>query len=297
MEETADLPAALEAWRAIISQGRMTSTYKLALAVCLGRFVQQGRVRVSRRELAEAFLDVYLARLVSSAGTGMPQLADPTKRCVVEQAVYQLVSERITRDQAVERLRKEAFVDVLPRFHTVGSGQVPVRFFTYDDDYLSLTTHAYEVLSDETRRAELMREVQLRWEEQELKFDSNRNRQHDCIFCNHRGKVLENDLALAVYDAFPVAPGHMLIIPKRHFPSFFDASEDEREALFELVHDARILLDQRYHPDGYNIGVNVGKAAGQTIMHAHIHLIPRRFGDVTDPRGGVRAVIPERRVY
>ena len=297
MGETPGFPVALKAWRAIISQGRMTSTYKLALAVCLGHFVGQGRMRVPRRELAEAFLDVYLARLVSSAGTGMPQLADPTKRCVVEKIVYQLMSGRINRDQAVEHLKKEAFVDVLPRFHTVGSGQVPVRFFTYDEDCLNLTPHACEVLSDEARRAELMAEVKLRWEEQELKFDNNRNRQHDCVFCNHHGKVLENDLALAIYDAFPVAPGHMLIVPKRHFASFFDASEDEREALFELVYDARMLLDQKYHPDGYNIGVNVGKAAGQTIMHAHIHLIPRRFGDVRDPRGGVRAVIAERRVY
>lgn len=133
MGETAGLPAALEAWRSTISQRRVTSTYKLAMAACLERFVRLGRVCVSRRELAEAFLDVYLARLVGSAGTGMPQLADPTKRCVVERAVYQLVSGRITRDQAVECLKKEAFVDVLPRFHTVGSGQVPVRFFTYND--------------------------------------------------------------------------------------------------------------------------------------------------------------------
>jgi len=297
MGGTADSSATLEAWRSIISQGRTTSTYKLALASCLGRFVEQGKVRVSRRELAEAFLGVYLARLVSSAGTGMPQLADPTKRCVVERVVYQLMSGRITRDQAVERLKNEAFVDVLPRFHTVGSGQVPVRFFEYDRDFLSLTPHAYEILSDGDRRAELMREVQDRWKEQELKFDSNRDRRRDCVFCNHQGKVLENDLAFAVNDAFPVTPGHMLIIPKRHFASFFEASEDEREALLELVYDSKLLLDEQQHPDGYNIGVNVGKAAGQTIMHVHIHLIPRRFGDVRDPRGGVRAVMPDRRVY
>lgn len=89
----------------------------------------------------------------------------------------------------------------------------------------------------------------------------------------------------------------MLIIPKRHFPSLFDASEDERDALFELVFDARLWLDKEYNPDGYNVGVNVGRPAGQTIMHAHIHLIPRYVGDTLDPRGGVRGVIPERRVY
>lgn len=294
---TAGCSGSLDDWRAIISQGRMTSTYKLALAMCLGRFVEQNKVKVSRRELAEAFLDTYLARLVSSTGTGMPQLADPRKRCLVERAVYDLISRKITRDQAVEYIKNEAFVDVLPRFHNVGTGQVRTRFFQYDADYITLTPHAYEVLSDRDRRSKLMREVEGRWSEQELKFDQNRNRQPDCVFCNHPGKILENDLAFAVNDAFPVTPGHMLIIPKRHFASFFEASKDEREALLDLVNDAKLLLDEEERPDGYNIGVNVGKAAGQTIMHVHIHLIPRKLGDVSDPRGGVRGVIPDRRMY
>jgi len=289
--------SSLESWRSIISQGRMTSTYKLALASCLGRFVEQNRVCISRRELAEAFLDIYTARLVSSAGTGMPQLADPRKRCVVERVVYQLTASKISREQAVERIKNEAFVDVLPRFHTVGLEQVPGRFFEYDSEHLTLTPHAYEVLSDSDRRASLMKEVQARWAELEAKFVANRDRRKDCVFCNHRAVVLENDLAYAVNDAFPVTPGHMLVVPKRHFASFFEASKDEREALLELINDCKILLDERQRPDGYNIGVNVGRAAGQTIMHVHIHLIPRKLGDVSDPRGGVRGVIPERRVY
>jgi len=89
-------------------------------------------------------------------------------------------------------------------------------------------------------------------------------------------------------------PGHLLLIPFRHVADFFDA---ELAALLALVRDAKTLLDERFHPDGYNIGVNVGEAAGQTVMHLHVHVIPRYAGDVADPRGGVRGAVPERRVY
>jgi diadenosine tetraphosphate (Ap4A) HIT family hydrolase len=89
-------------------------------------------------------------------------------------------------------------------------------------------------------------------------------------------------------------PGHPLVIPYRHVADFFDA---ELAALLALLRDAKTLLDGRFHPDGYNIGVNVGEAAGQTVMHLHVHVIPRYAGDVADPRGGVRGAVPERRVY
>jgi len=89
-------------------------------------------------------------------------------------------------------------------------------------------------------------------------------------------------------------PGHLLVIPYRHVADFFDA---ELAALLALLRDAKTLLDGRFHPDGYNIGVNVGEAAGQTVMHLHVHVIPRYAGDVADPRGGVRGAVPERRVY
>jgi diadenosine tetraphosphate (Ap4A) HIT family hydrolase len=119
----------------------------------------------------------------------------------------------------------------------------------------------------------------------------------DCIFCHIQNPVLENDLACAIFDKFPVNPGHLLIIPKRHIQSFFETTGLEREALFGLLEECREFLQSRYQPDGFNIGVNDGTAAGQTIMHLHIHLIPRFVGDIENPRGGVRGVIPEKRMY
>ena len=120
-----------------------------------------------------------------------------------------------------------------------------------------------------------------------------------CPFCRPApGEVvLENNLCYARYDRFPASPGHLLIIPFRHVASFFDATEGEQTALLDLVREAKAFLDEELHPDGYNIGVNVGTAAGQTVMHLHVHVIPRYAGDVEDPRGGVRGAIPGKRVY
>lgn len=119
----------------------------------------------------------------------------------------------------------------------------------------------------------------------------------ECPFCNPDQIIMENDLAYAIFDRYPVGPGHILIITKRHVDSFFDTSAAERQALNKLLEDCKSLLDARYSPDGYNVGVNCGSAAGQTIFHVHVHLIPRYFGDLEDPRGGVRGVIPAKRKY
>ncbi|KAA9022940.1 HIT family protein [Niallia endozanthoxylica] len=118
-----------------------------------------------------------------------------------------------------------------------------------------------------------------------------------CVFCNMKEVVLENDLALAFYDKYPVNKGHLLIIPKRHVEQYFDLTLDERNAIDQLLFEGKKLLDEQLAPDGYNIGVNCGEAAGQTIFHMHVHLIPRFKGDMEEPRGGVRGVIPEKRVY
>ncbi|MDK2974919.1 MAG: hypothetical protein PWP08_1290 [Methanofollis sp.] len=120
-----------------------------------------------------------------------------------------------------------------------------------------------------------------------------------CPFCRPSSGciVVENALAYARPDACPVTPGHTLIVPFRHFSSFFDATEEERAAMSDLIGRCREILTERYRPDGWNIGVNVGAAAGQTVPHLHCHLIPRYEGDIPDPRGGVRGVIPERRIY
>lgn len=118
-----------------------------------------------------------------------------------------------------------------------------------------------------------------------------------CPFCHPEGVLFENDLAYACPDRFPVNPGHLLIIPRRHVADFFLTSEGEKAALLSLLDEAKHRVDGQYAPAGYNIGINVGEAAGQTIFHVHLHLIPRYRGDVENPRGGVRGVIPARQSY
>jgi len=120
-----------------------------------------------------------------------------------------------------------------------------------------------------------------------------------CPFCElPAGRVLfRNDAAVVVRDAHPVTPGHTLVIPLRHVASFFDATLSEREAMLALLDTAKHQLQSEYGPAGYNIGINDGAAAGQTIGHLHMHLIPRYPGDTPDPRGGVRWVIPGKAAY
>ena len=121
----------------------------------------------------------------------------------------------------------------------------------------------------------------------------------DCIFCNIEKDriVIENETAYAIYDRFPVNKGHMLIIPKKHIKDYFDADQQTKDRLWKLVDECKKIVDKEFNPDGYNIGINCGEAAGQTVMHLHIHLIPRYKGDIENPRGGVRVVIPEKRIY
>jgi len=118
-----------------------------------------------------------------------------------------------------------------------------------------------------------------------------------CPFCNWAEPVLENPLAYAIYDKYPVTDGHMLVVSKRHYPDFFESTGEEIEAIFDLVRKIKTYLDARYRPHGYNVGINCGTSAGQTIMHLHIHVIPRYKGDMDDPTGGVRGVIPARQKY
>jgi diadenosine tetraphosphate (Ap4A) HIT family hydrolase len=128
-------------------------------------------------------------------------------------------------------------------------------------------------------------------------MDAPRVDMKSCPFCDAGEAVLSNALAYARFDSSPVNPGHLLILPRRHIAGFFDTNADERAALIELLDAGKALLDGRFRPDGYNIGVNVGAVAGQTVMHVHVHLIPRYDGDVAEPRGGVRGVIPARQNY
>ena len=126
------------------------------------------------------------------------------------------------------------------------------------------------------------------------------SREKDCTFCHtdENRVVLENRLALAIRDAFPVTPLHVLVIPRRHTPDYFSLTKDEVLACDALLREARERIeDQDPSVEGFNIGLNVGTAAGQTIFHCHYHLIPRRVGDVENPRGGIRHMIPGKGDY
>jgi diadenosine tetraphosphate (Ap4A) HIT family hydrolase len=120
-----------------------------------------------------------------------------------------------------------------------------------------------------------------------------------CPFCDTEARAIlaESKYAIAIADAFPVSAGHSLVIPLRHVHDLFDLSADELADAFGLVGRIKEALQSNLSPAGFNIGVNIGRDAGQTVMHAHVHIIPRYKGDVSDPFGGVRGVIPAKARY
>jgi diadenosine tetraphosphate (Ap4A) HIT family hydrolase len=124
-----------------------------------------------------------------------------------------------------------------------------------------------------------------------------------CLFCEIEKRIDESRIIyqdstwIAILDNYPVSKGHTLLIPKRHCKSYFDLNFIELESVGVTIGVIKRLLDTKYKPDGYNIGINCGEAAGQTVPHCHIHIIPRYNGDCENPRGGVRGVIPEKQHY
>ncbi|WP_416915390.1 MAG: HIT domain-containing protein [Roseicyclus sp.] len=129
---------------------------------------------------------------------------------------------------------------------------------------------------------------------------SYQERQAGCIFCDvgARRVIADNELCFAIRDGFPVTPLHTLVIPKRHVADYFDLYRPERNAIEDMLHIQRAsILEEDPVVTGFNIGINAGRSAGQTVSHVHVHLIPRREGDVEEPRGGVRGVIPGKQRY
>ena len=121
-----------------------------------------------------------------------------------------------------------------------------------------------------------------------------------CIFCEIEPTriIRANRLAYAIYDGFPVTEHHCLIIPQRHAETYFDLTDEEREACHQLMVELRAKIQEEDNSvNGFNIGMNNGQSAGQTVFHSHLHLIPRRTNDADDPRGGVRGVIPDKQKY
>jgi len=128
----------------------------------------------------------------------------------------------------------------------------------------------------------------------------SRKENADCPFCNpdpQRELILESATAYAIFDKFPVSNGHTLIIPKKHCADYFQLTFKEQSACWFMLNRAKEILTKTMKPDGFNIGINVNRAAGQTVPHIHIHLIPRYTGDVNEPEGGVRGVIPSKQGY
>ena len=119
-----------------------------------------------------------------------------------------------------------------------------------------------------------------------------------CRFCDKENQkfklILENDFCVARFDEFPVSKGHALIIPKKHAISFFNLTEQEVIKMFSLMREVKNVIQKEYNPDGFNIGINEGEAAGRTVHHLHIHLIPRYSGDITNPHGGIRNIFPRK---
>ena len=116
-------------------------------------------------------------------------------------------------------------------------------------------------------------------------------------FLNRQIWITQNDLAIAVRDRYPVSPGHTLVVPRRLVPTIFECTAEEMAAIWRLLAECKAAIDAEFRPDGYNIGINCGVDAGQTIFHAHVHLIPRYRGDHPNPRGGVRHIIPGKGDY
>ena len=120
---------------------------------------------------------------------------------------------------------------------------------------------------------------------------------NQCPFCGNPKKVIQNELAFAHYDSYPVNPGHCLVITHRHIAGYFDATAEEKAAIWALVDEMKAIIDGEFQPDGFNVGINIGGSAGQSIPHLHIHMIPRYKGDIENPQGGVRGVIPHKQKY
>ena len=191
-------------------------------------------------------------------------------------------------------LRQDGFWQLVPDYKPANSaptlGQLRTEYV-----HAQLSPELFTLCQIEEGRLQLRKVLSHMLEE-----DGQNAYQPPCPFCRRDsiGEILaENRLSIAFYDRFPVSQGHTLIVPKRHVSSFFDLEMEEHMQIRALSIQCHDILQQRFHPNGFNIGVNVGKSAGQTVFHCHIHLIPRYLGDVANPRGGVRGVIPAKQNY
>ena len=252
--------------------------HKLILLLAVIKEASEGRLRQNRIEPTEHLHLLFLSLWDAHVQTAhVPNLALP---------FFHLHNEGFWHLQATPG--KKSWLERQNTIGSLGTLRAGVQHATLDPELHAL-------LGNRTARESLQQALLL-----ELKRFENPPPDQPCPFClvgKDHETIVENELAVAFYDRFPVSPGHTLIIPRRHVACYFSLDQDELRCIHELTFACRRILLENHHPDGFNVGVNAGLAAGQTIFHCHLHLIPRYHGDVADPRGGVRGVIPEKQFY
>lgn len=167
-----------------------------------------------------------------------------------------------------------------------------VIYHIYDSDPLNPKTRYFIMnnINDEITEVERKKKI---IEVEEFEPILNKS----CPFCKNRTPLILGEYCLSFFDEYPVSKGHTLVIPKRHVNKMDELTSDEIKDMYVILQQTKYLLQERYNPDGFNIGINEGEAAGQTVPHLHIHIIPRYNGDVDEPRGGIRGVIPNKQKY
>ena len=252
--------------------------HKLILLLAVIREIEEGRIVQNRISVTDALIESFMAVWNENVHSG--------HSATFALPFFHLQSEGFWKLHAYPQWRE--WLAAQDSMNTTGKLRETVQ-------YASLSADLFELLVDPVHR-EVLRQTLL----DDLQRDGYGPIRKPCPFCEisaDREIIAENKTALAFYDGFPVTPGHTLIIPKRHVAGYFDLYQEELGNINELQFICRNILKEKYKPQGFNLGVNVGEAAGQTIFHCHIHLIPRYTGDVANPRGGVRGVIPAKQSY
>lgn len=255
-----------------------SAPHKLILLLAVLAEAESGYLRQNRIELSERLVARFQALWKDHVHTEhKPVFALP---------FFHMRSEGFWHLHAFPQ--KQAWLDKQPSISSLGSLRAAV-------EYASLDPELFALLQDPQARA-VLKETLL----SEFRGSNYSPLEAACLFCNipvEQKIMAESQLALAFLDRYPVSSGHTLIIPKRHVASYFELEGSELKQINELCFLCKDILHSQYHPDGFNVGFNVGRAAGQSIFHCHMHLIPRFRGDVANPCGGVRAVIPDRQNY
>ncbi|MBQ9266675.1 MAG: Helicase associated domain protein [Clostridia bacterium] len=235
-----------------------------------------------------------LGKYVNDVRNGRKKLTDE-ERARLEEIGF------IWRMRKKSRTFDEVYAMLVAYKEKYGMCRVPQTYVTETGEKLGLYVRDIRCGKREITYEQevLLNEIGFTWEG--IRHRTKQFVKETCLFCQKQLEndkvILQNTYAYCVFDEYAVSKGHMLIIPKRHCKDFFETKPREKVAIFSLIKKAKSMLDTEYAPDGYNIGMNCGEAAGQSIMHCHVHLIPRYAGDVENPRGGVRGVIPDKQNY